>query len=77
MVPSQKVPGGESGQYHVWDAEGWCKERRDMVVMYGELEEKGGGAATGVSGMSPGLGASYAGNAVGTVGVQAPSVRVM
>ncbi|KAF8874146.1 hypothetical protein CPB85DRAFT_574172 [Mucidula mucida] len=32
MVPSHKVPGGESGQYHVWDAELWAKERRDMTV---------------------------------------------
>ncbi|KAG7444130.1 uncharacterized protein BT62DRAFT_971420 [Guyanagaster necrorhizus] len=40
MVPSQKVPGGESGQYHVWDAENWVKDRKDMTVMYNELEEK-------------------------------------
>ncbi|KAF9038385.1 hypothetical protein BDZ89DRAFT_945874, partial [Hymenopellis radicata] len=39
MVPSHKVPGGESGQYHVWDAELWAKERRDMTVRFTPFEE--------------------------------------
>ncbi|KAJ3807683.1 hypothetical protein EV368DRAFT_75674 [Lentinula lateritia] len=38
--PSTKVPGGESGQYTYWDPENWTKERKDMTVIYAELEEK-------------------------------------
>ncbi|KAJ3936053.1 MAG: NOT2 family protein [Lentinula lateritia] len=38
--PSSKVPGGESGQYTYWDPENWTKERKDMTVIYAELEEK-------------------------------------
>ncbi|KAG6845618.1 hypothetical protein H0H87_006671 [Tephrocybe sp. NHM501043] len=38
--PSQKVPGGEQGQYTFWDPENWCKERKDMTVLYADLEEK-------------------------------------
>ncbi|KAG6884157.1 hypothetical protein C0993_000853 [Termitomyces sp. T159_Od127] len=39
-TPSQKVPGGEQGQYTFWDPENWCKERKEMTVLYSELEEK-------------------------------------
>ncbi|KAJ4482495.1 NOT2 family protein [Lentinula aciculospora] len=39
--PSSKVPGGESGQYTYWDPENWTKERKDMTVIYVDLEEKG------------------------------------
>lgn len=38
--PSQKVPGGESGSYTFWDPENWLKERKDMTVLYVDLEEK-------------------------------------
>ena len=39
-APSQKVPGGEQGQYTFWDPENWTKERKDMTVLYADLEEK-------------------------------------
>ncbi|KAG6888408.1 hypothetical protein C0995_008412 [Termitomyces sp. Mi166 len=39
-TPSQKVPGGEQGQYTFWDPENWAKERKDMTVLYSDLEEK-------------------------------------
>lgn len=39
-APSQKVPGGESGLYTFWDHENWVKERKDMTVLYADLEEK-------------------------------------
>ncbi|KAG6850206.1 hypothetical protein H0H93_016385 [Arthromyces matolae] len=39
-VPSQKVAGGEQGQYTFWDPENWCKERKEMTVLYSDLEEK-------------------------------------
>lgn len=40
--PSQKVQGGvgEQGQYTFWDPENWAKERKDMTVLYADLEEK-------------------------------------
>ncbi len=40
MAPSQKVQGGEQGQYTCWDPENWAKERKEMTVMYADLEEK-------------------------------------
>ncbi|PFH54022.1 hypothetical protein AMATHDRAFT_53785 [Amanita thiersii Skay4041] len=40
MAPSQKVQGGEQGQYTIWDPENWTKERKEMTVMYSDLEEK-------------------------------------
>lgn len=39
-TPSQKVQGGEQGRYTFWDPENWCKERKEMTVLYTELEEK-------------------------------------
>ncbi|THV03631.1 hypothetical protein K435DRAFT_791661 [Dendrothele bispora CBS 962.96] len=39
-APSQKVLGGESGTYTYWDPENWTKERKDMTVLYVDLEEK-------------------------------------
>ncbi|XP_006462447.1 hypothetical protein AGABI2DRAFT_193591 [Agaricus bisporus var. bisporus H97] len=39
-TPSQKVQGGEQGQYTFWDPENWCKERKEMTVLYVDLEEK-------------------------------------
>ncbi|KAF9533300.1 hypothetical protein CPB83DRAFT_846216 [Crepidotus variabilis] len=40
--PSQKVQGGlgEQGQYTFWDPENWTKERKEMTVLYSDLEEK-------------------------------------
>lgn len=34
------MPGGEQGQYTFWDPENWAKERKEMTVMYADLEEK-------------------------------------
>ncbi len=31
---------GEQGQYTFWDPENWVKERKDMTVLYADLEEK-------------------------------------
>jgi CCR4-NOT transcription complex subunit 2 len=39
-APSQKVQGGEQGTYTFWDPENWGKERKEMVVLYADLEEK-------------------------------------
>ncbi|EGN98184.1 hypothetical protein SERLA73DRAFT_183093 [Serpula lacrymans var. lacrymans S7.3] len=38
--PSQKVQGGEQGTYTFWDPENWGKERKEMTVLYADLEEK-------------------------------------
>ncbi|KDR82564.1 hypothetical protein GALMADRAFT_237941 [Galerina marginata CBS 339.88] len=40
--PSQKVQGGvgEQGLYTFWDTENWVKERKEMTVLYADLEEK-------------------------------------
>jgi CCR4-NOT transcription complex subunit 2 len=40
--PSQKVQGGEQGTYTFWDPENWLKERKEMTVLYADLEEKNG-----------------------------------
>lgn len=37
---SQKVPGGEHGTYTYWDPENWEKARKEMTVLYADLEEK-------------------------------------
>jgi CCR4-NOT transcription complex subunit 2 len=34
------VPGGEQGTYTFWDPDNWGKERKEMVVLYADLEEK-------------------------------------
>ncbi|KAI0049452.1 hypothetical protein FA95DRAFT_1581784 [Auriscalpium vulgare] len=39
-APSQKVQGGEQGTYTFWDPDNWGKERKDMTVLYTDLEEK-------------------------------------
>lgn len=60
--PSAKVHGGESGQYTYWDPENWTKERKDMTVIYADLEEKStpafmpGPALVPVPPQTPGLG---------------------
>ncbi|CAL1713590.1 unnamed protein product [Somion occarium] len=38
--PSQKVLGGERGSYSYWDPENWEKNRKEMTVLYSDLEEK-------------------------------------
>ncbi|THH27653.1 hypothetical protein EUX98_g6533 [Antrodiella citrinella] len=38
--PSQKVPSGERGSYSYWDPENWEKSRKEMTVIYSDLEEK-------------------------------------
>ena len=47
-APSQKVQGGEQGLYTFWDPETWQKERKDMTVVYADLEEKSTPANTGL-----------------------------
>lgn len=37
---SQKIPGGETGTYTIWDADNWEKAKKDMTVLYADLEEK-------------------------------------
>ncbi|KZT28743.1 hypothetical protein NEOLEDRAFT_1128937 [Neolentinus lepideus HHB14362 ss-1] len=37
---SHKLAGGESGTYTYWDPDSWEKARKDMAVMYADLEEK-------------------------------------
>lgn len=39
-TPWQKVPGGEQGTYSYWDPENWEKARKEMTVLYADLEEK-------------------------------------
>ena len=37
---SQKVAGGEQGTYSYWDPENWEKARKELTVLYADLEEK-------------------------------------
>ena len=37
---SAKIPGGEQGTYSYWDPENWEKARKEMTVLYTDLEEK-------------------------------------
>ncbi|GJE97656.1 NOT2 family protein [Phanerochaete sordida] len=37
---SAKIPGGEQGTYSYWDPDNWEKARKDMTVLYSDLEEK-------------------------------------
>ncbi|KZT12175.1 uncharacterized protein LAESUDRAFT_691377 [Laetiporus sulphureus 93-53] len=37
---AQKVPGGEHGTYTYWDPENWERARKEMTVLYADLEEK-------------------------------------
>ncbi|TFK48768.1 hypothetical protein OE88DRAFT_1663920 [Heliocybe sulcata] len=39
-IIAQKLAGGESGTYTYWDPDTWEKARKDMAVMYADLEEK-------------------------------------
>lgn len=38
--PSGKIEGGEAGAYTYWDPENWEKQRKELTVMYSDLEEK-------------------------------------
>jgi CCR4-NOT transcription complex subunit 2 len=35
-----KIPGGEQGCYIVWDPENWTRERKELAVIYTDLEDK-------------------------------------
>lgn len=37
---SAKIPGGEQGTYSYWDPDNWEKARKEMTVLYSDLEEK-------------------------------------
>ena len=37
---STKIPGGEQGTYSYWDPDNWEKARKEMTVLYSDLEEK-------------------------------------
>ncbi|EIM86148.1 uncharacterized protein STEHIDRAFT_80361 [Stereum hirsutum FP-91666 SS1] len=71
--PSQKVAGGEHGTYTFWDPDGWGKERKDMTVLYSDLEEKNApvfapGAALTLNGPA---GAQQQQGQAGVIGAQA------
>ncbi|KZW02888.1 hypothetical protein EXIGLDRAFT_759596 [Exidia glandulosa HHB12029] len=38
--PSQKIPGGEVGVYQCFDPENWERQRKQMQVLYSDLEER-------------------------------------
>lgn len=44
---------GEQGQYTFWDPENWTKERKEMTVLYNDLEEKSVPAFAQGSGLAP------------------------
>ncbi|KAF5319908.1 hypothetical protein D9611_011044 [Ephemerocybe angulata] len=52
-APSNKVQGGEQGLYTFWDPESWQKERKEMTVLYADLEEKSSPAFMPGSGLVP------------------------
>lgn len=68
LPASQKILGGEQGAYTYWDPDNWEKARKEMAVVYSDLEDRGtpgypvnGGAqsqqvSAGVVG-TPGVGA--------------------
>jgi len=64
--PSQKVQGGEQGEYTYWDSERWVKERKEMTVLYADLEEKNVPAFL----PGPGLALAQAGQGQGAIGQQ-------
>lgn len=37
---SQKVPGGETGAWIVFDPEAWARDRKEATVLYADLEDK-------------------------------------
>lgn len=38
--PSQKIPGGEVGVYQYFDPDNWERQRKQMQVLYSDLEER-------------------------------------
>ena len=57
--PSQKIPGGEVGVYQCFDPENWERQRKQLQVLYTDLEERstngppfqGAGAGAAVTAM--------------------------
>ncbi|KIJ54503.1 hypothetical protein M422DRAFT_63817 [Sphaerobolus stellatus SS14] len=80
-LPSTKVPGGEAGTYTFWDPETWSKERKDLTVLYTDLEEKAIPVfVPGAPGLQPninGITASQVAGGVGSVGATAGMVGAM
>ena len=37
---SQKIDGGEQGLYTYWDPDSWEKQRKELTVLYSDLEER-------------------------------------
>lgn len=64
-LASQKVQGGEQGQYTFWDPENWLKERKEMTVLYADLEEKNVPAFVAGAGLVLAQSAQGQGQAVG------------
>ncbi|KAI9024253.1 hypothetical protein DFJ74DRAFT_756245 [Hyaloraphidium curvatum] len=60
----QRGQGFERGVYAVWVPERWERERREMLVRYEDLEERGTGVGVGVGGVGVG--------AIGGVGPVGP-----
>ena len=72
--PSQKVPGGEAGTYTFWDPESWAKERKELTVLYTDLEEKSIPAFVQGPGLQPHPQTQSSGIAI-TVGGQMGSMQ--
>ncbi|KAL0570568.1 transcriptional regulator [Marasmius crinis-equi] len=71
---SQKIPMGETGQYTYWDPENWMKERKDMTVLYSDLEEKTSPVFLPGPGLVPATGGQQQGQVVGAVQPGQPTV---
>lgn len=69
--PSQKVPGGEAGTYTFWDPELWSKERKELTVLYADLEEKSVPAFIQGPGLQPSVGVGMQNNLGATGGLNA------
>lgn len=41
LPASQKILGGEQGAYTYWDPDNWEKARKEMAVVYADLEDRG------------------------------------
>lgn len=41
LPASQKILGGEQGAYTYWDPDNWEKARKEMTVVYSDLEDRG------------------------------------
>ncbi|KAL0064315.1 transcriptional regulator [Marasmius tenuissimus] len=71
---SQKIPMGETGQYTYWDPENWMKERKDMTVLYSDLEEKPSPVFLPGPGLVPAGSGQQQGQVVGAVQPGQPAV---